>query len=227
MSTQAMYKKLMKCVLVTACLTGSLAVAGPPSNSAYLDGASKVGVILCHGRGKHPKWKVVDPLRKGINEKLGYHTLSLQMPAEKKNWKAYAADFPRAHQEIEAGIAFLRDEKKVGKIYLMGHSMGSRMATSFLASNPSAPIAGFIGVGIRNGGPGALDSNANLRGVVIPVLDVYGDGGNGEDMTHAEARSDMVSGRYKQVLISGANHTFDGQEEEMVKKVIDWLRETP
>ncbi|MCR4303822.1 MAG: alpha/beta hydrolase family protein [Gallionella sp.] len=223
-----MHKNLTKFVLVIACLTGSLAVAGPPSGSAYLDGGtSKVGVILCHGRGHHPKWNVVDPLRKGINEKLGYHTLSLQMPADKKNWKAYADDFPRAHQEIEAGIAFLRNEKKVEKIYLMGHSMGSRMATSFLASNPSAPIAAFIGVGIRNGGPGPLDSNANLRRVELPVLDVYGDGGDGVDMTHAEARSDMVSDRYKQVLISGANHTFDGQEEEMVKTVIDWLPKRP
>lgn len=219
-----MHKNLKKFVMVIACLTCSLAVAGPPSGSAYLDGGtSKIGVILCHGRGHHPKWKVVDPLRQGINEKLGYHTLSLQMPAEKKNWKAYAADFPRAHQEIEAGIAFLRNEKKVEKIYLMGHSMGSRMATSFLASNPSAPVAGFIGVGIRNDGPGPLDSNANLRRVELPVLDVYGDGGDGKDMTHAEARSDMVSNRYKQVLISGANHTFDGQEEEMVKTVIEWL----
>ena len=223
-----MYKSLMKFVFVIACLTGSLAVAGPPANSAYLDGGtSKVGVILCHGRGQHPKWKVVDPLRKGINAKLGYHSLSLQLPAEKKNWKAYAADFPRAHQEIEAGIAFLRNEKKVDKIYLMGHSMGSRMATSFVANNPTAPIAGFIGVGIRNDGPGPLDSNANLRRVELPVLDVYGDGGDGKDMAHAEARSDMVSGRYKQVVISGANHTFDGQEEEMIKPVIDWLREAP
>lgn len=218
----------MKLALVIACLTGSLAVAGPPSGSAYLDGSmSKVGVILCHGRGQHPKWKVVDPLRKGINEKLGYHTLSLQMPAEKKNWKAYADDFPRAHQEIEAGIAFLRNEKKVEKIYLMGHSMGSRMATSFIASNPSAPIVGFIGVGIRNGGPGPLNSSANLRRVQIPILDVYGDGGDGIDMIHAKARSDIVSDRYKQVLIVGANHTFNGHEEEMVKTVIDWLPKKP
>jgi len=214
------------CVLAIALFAFTPAFAGQPSGSAYLDGGgSKVAVILCHGRGQHPTWKVVDPLRKGIHEKLGYHTLSLQMPAGKKKWEAYAVDFPRARTEIEAGIAFLRNEKKVERIYLMGHSMGSRMATSYLASNPNAPIVGFVGVGIRNGGVEPLDSNANLRRVTIPVVDVYGDGGDGVDLKQARARSDMVSDRYKQVLIPGANHTFDGQEDEMLKAVIDWLSE--
>jgi dienelactone hydrolase len=221
-----MRKMITNIILAIACCTSSLVFAGPPTGSVYLDGGtSKIGVILCHGRGQHPTWKVVDPLRKGIHKKLGYHTLSLQMPAEKKNWNAYAADFPRAHKEIKAGIAFLRDEKKVERIYLMGHSMGSRMATSYLASNPTAPIAGFIGVGIRNGGDEPLDSNANLRHVTLPVVDVYGDGGDGVDMKHAGARSDMVSDRYKQVLIPGASHTFDDYEEQMLQAVIDWLSE--
>jgi len=53
-----------------------------PSN-AYLDGGqSTVGVILCHGRGEYPTWRVVNPLRKGIHKQLGYHTLSLQMPTD-------------------------------------------------------------------------------------------------------------------------------------------------
>jgi dienelactone hydrolase len=213
-------------ILTIALFAFTPAFADKPSGSAYLDGGeSKVAVILCHGRGQHPTWKVVDPLRKGINEKLGYHTLSLQMPAGKKKWEAYAPDFPSAYKEIDSGIAFLRDEKKVERIYLMGHSMGSRMATSYLASNPKAPIVGFIGVGIRNGGDEPLDSNANLRHVVLPVLDVYGDGGDGVDAKHARARSDMVSDRYKQVLISGASHTFDDHEKEMLKAVIDWLSE--
>ena len=37
---------------------------GVPDN-AYLDGGkSDKAVILCHGRGKHPTFDVVDPLRK-------------------------------------------------------------------------------------------------------------------------------------------------------------------
>lgn len=205
--------------------TGGKAIASPPSGSAYLDGGvSNVGVILCHGRAQHPRWKVVDPLRKEINKQLGYHTLSLQLPGKGKDWERYAEEFPRAYGEIQAGIDFLRKEKGVTKIYLMGHSMGSRMATAFLAEHPDSGIAGFIGVGIKNGGKYPLDSNSNLRKIKIPVLDVYGDGGDGKDRIEAEARADMVSDRYKQVLIPKADHVFDTGEEEMVKAVVDWLK---
>lgn len=203
---------------------GSKAMAGPPSGSAYLDGgSSKVAVILCHGRAQGPRWKVVDPLRKDINKQLGYHTLSLQLPGKGKDWERYAEVFPRAYEEIQAGIDFLRKEKGVTKIYLMGHSMGSRMATAFLVEHPESGIAGFIGVGIQNGGRYPLDSNSNLRKIKIPVLDVYGDGGTGKDKIEAEVRSDMVSDRYIQVLIPKADHQFNRGEEEMVKAVVDWL----
>ena len=202
----------------------SKVIAGPPSGSAYIDGGtSKVAVILCHGRAQHPRWKVVDPLRKEINKQLGYHALSLQMPGKGKDWEKYAEEFPRAYGEIQAGIDFLRKEKGVTKIYLMGHSMGSRMATAFLAENPDSDIAGFIGVGIKNGGKYPLDSKSNLRKIKIPVLDVYGNGGDGQDKIEAEARADMVSERYKQILIPNADHVFDTGEEGMVKAVVDWL----
>ncbi len=194
-----------------------------PSN-AYLDGkTSTVGIILAHGRGKYPTWLVVDPLRKGINSQLGYHTLSIQMPTDDINWREYAALFPDAHKRIRASIRYLKEIKKVQKVYLMGHSMGSRMATSFLADNPNSGVAGFIGVGIRNGGDAPLDSDANLRNINLPVLDLYGDGGNGKDARHADARSDMVSKTYTQVLISGADHKFSQHEKEMVDAVVIWL----
>lgn len=201
--------------------------AGKPRFSAYLDGKdSKVAVILCHGRGKGPKWKVVNPLRRGIHKTLGYHTLSLQMPANRNSWREYGQDFPKAYRTIQAGIDFLKKEKKVEKIYLMGHSMGSRMATAFLAEYPNAGIDGFIGVGIRSGGEDPMDSEQNLRVISLPVLDVYGNKGDGIDYYQADSRSDMVSRRYKQVVIDGADHQFNSwkHEKEMVQVVVEWLR---
>ncbi|TNF91726.1 MAG: hypothetical protein EP297_15215 [Gammaproteobacteria bacterium] len=83
--------------------------ADKPSDSAYLDGGdSKKALILCHGRGKHPTWKVVDPLRKGAHQQLEFHTLSLQMPNENKYWNKYANDFPQAYATIKDGIRFLK-----------------------------------------------------------------------------------------------------------------------
>ena len=218
---------LVSAILLGACQSSSVKTNDPdmPSN-AYLDGKdSTIGVVLCHGRGQYPTWLVVDPLRRGLNEELGYHTLSIQMPTGDVNWKEYEAFFPDAHKRIAAAIRYLKDIKKVKKVYLMGHSMGSRMATSFLADNPNSGIAGFIGVGIRNGGDAPLDSDSNLRAVTIPVLDVYGDGGDGKDADHADDRSDMESNRYKQVLISDADHKFTQHEKEMVNAVTSWLKE--
>lgn len=220
-----------RCLTTWAAVLGigcgiATAAADAPVGSAYLDGgASRVGVILCHGRGKYPTAKVVDPLRRGIHEQLGYHTLSLQLPADKKEFEAYAEDFPRAYREIESGIAFLRNERKVERIYLMGHSMGSRMATAFLVAYPNAPIVGFIGVGVRSGGGEPFDSNANLRRLTLPVVDVFGDGGDGKDWRGAQARADLVSERYVQIVITGADHRFTGHEPEMVTAVVNWLRD--
>ncbi len=199
--------------------------AKKPPGSAYKDGGqSKIAVILCHGRGKYPTWLVVNPLRKGLNKKLGIHTLSLQMPASRKNWRAYAQDFPQAYKTISEGVAFLK-KKDVKHIYLMGHSMGSRMATAYLAKHKNAGIKGFIGVGIRGGGGDPLDSNANLQAIKMPVLDLYGDGDR-KDLKHAQARSDRVSSRYKQVRVKGAGHKFTRSKYEkiMVQAVVDWLK---
>lgn len=214
-------------VLVAGCQSMSVKSNNPdmPAN-AYLEGnGASVGIVLCHGRGQYPTWLVVDPLRKGINQHLGYHTLSIQMPTADVNWRKYEAFFPEAHKRIAAAVRHLKQVKKVDKVYLMGHSMGSRMASSYLAANPDAGIAGFIGIGIRNGGGVPLDSDSNLRDVNIPVLDVYGDGGNGKDASHAEVRADMVDNNYQQVLIPGANHKFTQHENEMVLAVVNWLKQ--
>jgi len=198
--------------------------AAPPTNSAYVDGKqNKTGLILCHGRGKHPKWKVVNPLRKSANKQLGFHTLSLQMPAEKKLWKKYAEDFPEAFNTIQAGITFLKEEKGVKTIYLMGHSMGARMATAFVAAHPQSPVAGLIVAGCRNNGGEPLSCKKNLEKITIPVLDIWGDRSQ-KDRLHAEQRSQFISEAYKQLPVTGANHRFEDYEEKFVLETLDWLQ---
>ena len=140
--------------------TGAINVFVELSGSAVYN--TDFTYINLHGYS-HPTWKVVNPLRKGVHANLGWHTLSLQMPAENKNWEKYADDFPQAFKTIEQGIAFLQKEKGITTIYLMGHSMGSRMASAFIAENPDAPIQGLIVAGIRNNGGYPLDGMQNLK----------------------------------------------------------------
>ena len=224
-----MYLKNLIFSLFLFCFTatlfaGELIGKGVPEN-AYLDGGkSEKAVILCHGRGKHPTWDVVDPLRRDIHDQLGYHTVSLQMPTTNGNWRTYEEHFPDAYARIAAMVKVLQ-QKGIKQIYLMGHSMGTRMATAYLANNNNHGIHGFIGIGMRNSRDGGtLDSASNLELVSIPVVDIYGDGGDGKDKKHANRRKGLVSDSYKQVLISYADHRFDGNEDDMTKAVIDWLK---
>lgn len=223
MRTQSLLGSVLLLFFSITTHADELSGSGVPEN-AYLDGGkSEYAVILCHGRNQHPTWLVVDPLRKGIHDKLGYHTVSIQMPKDDINWRKYDEFFPDAYDRIKATTSALK-AKGIKHVYLMGHSMGSRMASAYLANHENHGIKGFIGVGIRNRGGDPLDSAENLESVSIPVVDVYGDGGNAKDADHAEERSHLVSESYKQVFIPDADHKFNDHEDEMVKAVVDWLK---
>lgn len=216
-------------VAVISILFTTTVPAAEPDGSEYLAGTdTKVGVILSHGQGGTPTSHVVDPLRKAINQELGFHTLSLQLPNGRSNWKQYQADFPDAYKIFAEGIKFLREEKGVKTIYLMGYSMGGRMATAFLANNPDSGIAGYIGVGTRNGNGsgGVLDSLANLlKAPVLPIMDVWGTGGDRKDAKHAAKRTRLGKrGPYSKAVINGAPHSYKGYDKEMTDAVIGWLK---
>jgi len=198
--------------------------ADKPTDSVYLEGhKSNTALILAHGKGKHPTWLVVDPLRKAINEKLNYHTLSLQMPIGHDFWEDYAEDFPKAYTIIEEGIRFLREEKGVKSVYLMGHSMGSRMVSAYIAKHPNHTISGLIIAGCRNNGAHPLSCDDNMRNIKIPVLDIWGNA-SGKDYDAAADRTHLMSDQYQQVSISGGDHRFRNHEDEFVSAVASWLR---
>jgi pimeloyl-ACP methyl ester carboxylesterase len=213
---------------IALCAFVTHAAAQMPQGE-YLDGKeSNVAVILAHGQGLDPDGNVVGPLRRAINKELGFHTLSLSMPTlpGAKNlelWEQYESTFPEAYSRIQAAIEFLRREKGVKRIYLMGHSMGGRMTSAFLASHPDAPIAGFIGVGLLAGGKEPLNTNLNLRKIQIPVIDVYAE--NDRDAESAKFRKPFVSDRFLQVPVPGAKHDYRGFEKFVADAVTGWLRQ--
>lgn len=231
---------------------GALADDGQvPSDAAYLDGGdSRVGVILLHGRGKHPRWKVVEPLRTGIHRQLGFHTLSLQMPVSRRGdcqegaaqpkhcWRQYAALFSDAGRRIDDAVTFLRRRRNVSEIYLLGHSMGARMGAAYLAgltgAEKAGAIEGFVGVGMRHRGGRPLDTLESLRQLTgLRVLDIYGEGGTGRDAADAAVRrASGLTNRpdYRQIPVEGADHRFSNREngrpfsERLVSEVVNWLQ---
>ena len=197
--------------------------AAQPKDSVYLDGGSnKIGLILAHGRGKNPTWKVVEPLRLSVHSQLGYHTLSLQMPNDDKYWESYADDFPTAYRQFNEAVEFLKT-KGATKIYLMGHSMGSRMAAAYISKNPNAEINGLILAGCRNNGDPPLSCSESLANVKIATLDIWG-GDNNKDVNAARERENLKSALYTQVEIDDTNHRFDDENEAFVVAVVKWLQ---
>ena len=217
----------MSKILLSVC-TLLLLVFGPASAFAeswlYEDGGkSDIGVMLCHGKGGNPESWVVEPLRTAIHEQLGYHTLSLQMPGGRKKLAAYVDDFPLAYAEIDRGVRFLRS-KGVTRIALIGHSLGSRMATAYLASHPAPPFHGFVGVGMLNNGGTPFNCLENLQKTTLPVLDIWGEAGMAQDASFARERKILVSPRYSQVSIAEGDHALSEHEDELNSAVIQWLQ---
>lgn len=204
------------------------AVSAQMPTGEFLDGRdSRIAVILAHGQGLTPDGNVVGPLRRSLHNELGIHTLSLSMPTlpgrkSLEQIDEYASTFPEAYSRIQAAIDFLSKEKGATRIYLMGHSMGGRMTSAFLASNPAAPVVGFIGVGLLAGGKEPLNTNLNLRRVTVPVVDIYAE--NDRDARAAELRRPLVSERFTQIPVPGATHDYRGYEKFVAEAVAGWIR---
>lgn len=221
-------KNLIKTTLITVtliligCETNTSKSFNLKTNSVYLQGSINKALILAHGRGKHPKWKVVNPVRKAVNKQLGWHTLSLQMPVTSSNdFDSYAYEFDEAYMRIQKAIDYLK-AKDVKTIVLFGHSMGSRMMSAFIRKHPKQ-VDGLIVAGCRDYGDYPMNCQDHLNAIKdLKILDIYG-GGDSKDSNSASDRSHLVSGRYTQKFIKNANHKFDGYNQTLTKGISDWL----
>ncbi len=71
--------------------------------------------------------RLLNPLRKTIRRKLGWTTLSIQMPTfPGQCWKVYGKNFYVAEHRIKKAVKHLH-AIGVDQIYLIGHSMGARI----------------------------------------------------------------------------------------------------
>jgi pimeloyl-ACP methyl ester carboxylesterase len=185
--------------------------------------------LVLHGIGVHPNWsQVIYPLRTGLPA-LGWSTLSLQMPVlpNEAAHGDYAPLFEEVAPRIEAGIAFLKD-KGAKEIVIVAHSLGADMASYFLAGEPDG-IAGFVGIGMSAGTKDPrMDNAVSLAKVRVPVLDIYGQNDLDDVLATGDARAKAAEQNqgYAQVQIPEADHFFDGHDQDLLKVVSDWLKET-
>lgn len=181
--------------------------------------APKGAVIVVHGSGLHPDWGLNGVLRVRLADE-GYTTLSIQMPVlgAQAEHEEYVRTFPEAAQRINAAVRFLQS-KGYGKIALVSHSMGARMSNFYLGANPGAPLFAWAALGISSG---VFEPLGKLG---FPVLDLYGEQGFPQVLANAGKRAETLK-RFKgsaQIMVAGADHFFNGKEEEMVKNVRAFL----
>jgi pimeloyl-ACP methyl ester carboxylesterase len=198
----------------------------PPAN-----GESKGAVIILHGNGVHPAWPaVIEPLRTELPEH-GWHTLSLQMPVLPNGAvdKDYVPLFPEVPARIQAGVDFLK-KKGIKHIVLTGHSLGTTMATYYLADTRDPVVDTLV---LVSGGPGVITDKRmneiqNLGRVHgVSVLDIYGT----EDFPYVvdsvikRKTLDIArnGNRYASVAIKGADHFYRDVEPALVTKFVQWI----
>jgi pimeloyl-ACP methyl ester carboxylesterase len=194
-----------------------------PDKALYLQGQSDKGIILAHGKGMNPDFKVVKPLRLALNKDIGFHTLSLQMPNQYEAYEEYEKEQPKVDAMIDKAIDFLHS-KGVKTIYLMGHSLGAGMTSSYLVSHPNAPIAGYIAIGCRGNKSKLISCTDNMPKIKIKTLDIWGRG-NSEDESYAVLRAPLVGEHYRQYGVEGADHVLDGSMEFVTEEIEGWLEQ--
>jgi predicted esterase len=190
------------------------------------------GVIVMHGTGIHPDWQqVVKPLRVSLIE-YNWNTLSIQMPIlpNEAEYEEYAPLYDEVAPRINAAIKYLKDNGS-NEIVLIGHSQGAAMAAYYLSTSKQ-DVNGFVAIGMA-----ALAEDKRMNGILslekikVPVLDLYGDDDLEAVMVtvddRAAAASKAGNTNYTQIEIEGANHFFDGKEDELAETVADWLEKSP
>jgi len=206
-----------------------LAIYTPSSINNTTDAA-----ILLHGLGVHPDWdQVIRPLRIGLPEN-GWATLSLQMPvlANGVAYEEYAPLFNEVPGRINAGINFLK-QNGAKRIVIISHSLGAAMGAYYLANNQPDLVTGFVGIGMSGGGKHKEMNNVVLlKSVQVPVLDLYGENDLDSVLASANSRKQSINGRKisssgsnsMQKIVPGADHFFDGHNEELINEVSTWLK---
>lgn len=201
-----------------------LALYTPPAK------AGKSAIILLHGRGVHPGWGFIDRLRSDLAD-AGFHTLSVQLPilASDAKFLHYAPTFPEAYERIEIGMRFLREQKGVARITLLGHSSGGMTAIALKTKRPKVPLAGIVAIGLSTlqNSPDVMQPVLMLRTIRTPILDIFGSNDLHEVVSYADNRRAAAiqagNKQYTAIKVPGADHFFTDHYKDLLRHVTDWL----
>jgi pimeloyl-ACP methyl ester carboxylesterase len=165
----------------------------------------------------HPDWGLIGTLRTSLADH-GYTTLSVQMPvlAAEARPDEYPATFDEAAERLKTALGFLR-ARGYQKLALVSHSMGSRMAHHYLASDPGTPATAWVCIGWAG--------DEDFSRLTLRVLDLYGENDYPAVVRAAKRRAASVtdSQRSRQLIAPRADHFFNNEGASLVRYVRDFL----
>jgi pimeloyl-ACP methyl ester carboxylesterase len=181
----------------------------------------KGAVIIAHGRGWSPDFELYGTLRTRLAE-LGYTTLSIQLPVLPSTaiLGLYVPLYPDARERFQLAVDFLK-ARGYRDIGIVSHSLGATMANQYLIRTEDRSVRAWVFIGILQG----LEEMYRIK---IPTLDVYGSNDWTVTMWGAPEREKQLRQHpgSAQVMVPGARHFFEGQEEELVRIVAGFLDRT-
>jgi pimeloyl-ACP methyl ester carboxylesterase len=176
---------------------------------------AKGAVILAHGLGVHPDYGVIGELRTRLAD-AGYATLSVQMPilAAEAPAARYPVLFWEADARFASALTYLR-RKRYDRIWLLSHSMGSRMANHYISAHPQVPLAGWISLSISSGDIGPF------KKIKFPVYDVYAEHDLEAVIKGAPRRAETLKRMRgsSQTMVFGADHYFANKDKDLVSLI--------
>ena len=175
-------------------------------------------VVIAHGRGWGPDFELYGALRTQLAE-AGYSTLSIQLPVLPGTAKIgdYLPLFPDSNERFALAIAWLRAQGQ-SRVAIVSHSLGATMANQYLITAPKPDVDAWVFISIING----LEDMFRIK---VPVLDVFGTLDWQVTRYGAEERRAQilkVAGS-EQVIVQGAEHFFDRQQEELTRVIAAFL----
>lgn len=182
---------------------------------------AKGAVIVVHGLGVHPDWTLINVLRTRLPDE-GYSTLSVQMPVldAQATGDQYPPTFDEAASRIGAAVAYLQ-KRGYKNIAIASHSLGARMADRYFVQNPRTPVTAWAAIGM--GAP--FEAPAKIK---VPVLDLYGEQDLPMVLVNLKPRWSKVVKLHpagRQEMVPGANHFYEGHDDELVSSVVGFLDE--
>jgi hypothetical protein len=111
-------------------------------------------------------------------------------------------------------MSYLR-RKHYDKIWLLSHSMGSRMANHYITAHPQVPLSGWISLSISNGDIGPF------KRIRFPVFDVYAENDVEAVIKGAPKRAEMLKRMRgsSQTMVFGTDHSFAKKEKDLVSLI--------